>query len=141
MEPTYENVEPLLARSKVNGKVMEYLFRCPVTHFEITGLAAIPQPTAPGMVTVGVGAVVGAEVSSSAQAHADSVLPGAGLVAGIAESVFGFRRSEKKRHQLDRQAQVIQQQMPEQLLLAAFATVANAFRWDADGARWVMAGG
>jgi hypothetical protein len=75
--PTYENVEPLLARSRLNGPRMEYVFRCPETGFEVAGSAELPtyDVTMPNAATVIPGAMAQAEATNRVENAADRFIP------------------------------------------------------------------
>jgi hypothetical protein len=145
MEPTYDNVEPLLSRSRVNGQQMEYVFRCPVTGFEATGTAAIAQYSGANLTTserIGLGnprVAAESEAGWAAQSAAGRLVPGGDIVASFAENIFRLRRGKKRTEQYAAAAATEVQEAPKRMLLEAFGTVADEFRWDDEGGRWIRA--
>jgi hypothetical protein len=139
MEPTADNVAPLLARSRMKGTEMEYVFKCPATGFEATGTAAIPQydttmSDADYARTVAKGAA-SAEGQTAAERAAERVLPAGGFLLGAATDLFRWRRQRRNMERNTAEAQRIAQDTPDRMMLEAFAGVADQFTWD--GERWI----
>jgi hypothetical protein len=140
-EITYENVEPLLVRSRVNGTTMEYVFRCPSTSKEVTGTAPIPQYD----VSVSgqeyakrmAGATVHTEAEFAASDAASRIIPGAGVLVSAADNLFRWRRGQRKSEEVATQAAATAQELPRQMLVQAFGSVADQFTWDPAGSRWI----
>lgn len=140
MDPSYDNVEPLLSRSRVSGPVMEYVFRCPVTGFEATGTAAIPQYGS-GVAGSDYGrAMAGAGAEMAAESAVGRLIPGADSVMLLAENIFRSRRARRKQAESAAASQREQEERPKAMLLEAFSMVSDKFTWDADTERWVSAG-
>jgi hypothetical protein len=127
-----KHIEPLLVRSRVDGTEMEYVFRCPDSGTEIAGRAPIPGY---GGMTAGdyVRGTAGASARSGAAEAAGRVVPGGEVIATLAENVLWFRRSKRKREQAA--AQVPDQAF--ELLVTAFRSVEDRFRWDEQRGGWV----
>lgn len=139
--PTYETVEPLINRSRVNGNTMEYVFRCPATGFEATGTAPIVMAShAPvaGMGEMTLKSVLDPGIGFEARTAADKVIPFSGTIAGFARSARRIGRSVKDNKEALAGSPAAQQQGVQQLALTAFDSVASQFAWD--GTRWVKAG-
>jgi hypothetical protein len=138
---TYENLLPLVESiNSADGKTFEYVFRCPETGFKAVGTATLADAEPPGgrkpslregmKDQMGLGAV---------RDSLERGVPGGTLAADAAEMAMFWKRDRKRKRREIATGKQRLEQTQEQLLVDAFNTVADRFRWDADAGRWVKA--
>jgi hypothetical protein len=146
-QPSYENVEPLLHSSRVDGAIFECVFRCPQTGAEVTGSSPMPDWRAPDVsqapwwtprrLASGEGTFLAGEA-------ADKVVKGASGVLWAADALRDLRRSRRDLKQTAETSAAAaahaQGELPRQMIVTAFASVAHEFAWDGASGRWIKAG-
>jgi hypothetical protein len=138
---TYENVIPLVESvNSADGKTFEYLFRCPETGFKATGKATVPEIEVPGTKRSLREELTSNMGLSGLRDSLERKFPGGTLAADAAEMAAFWKRDKKKKRKDVAEGKARLERAEQQLVLDAFATVANEFEWDAKAERWVKAG-
>jgi hypothetical protein len=141
--PTYADVAPLFATSRVTGNNVEYVFRCPATGAEFVGTATVATQQTKAFMDFSPQTLAREDVRNRAEVALDRAAPHARLALDLAGGLFQWRRQKRKLENPspapppDQAAAADAQKHAEQMMLDAFATVVDKFRWD--GARWVSA--
>jgi hypothetical protein len=139
-EPTFEDVSPMVESSNsTDGKTFEFTFKCPKTGFKATGLATVPE-----LVPESRGTNAASEIGSSlgltaARDRIEEKVPGGRILGDAIQGAIGWRRGKKAQDQAVSAGQERLQNQEQQLVLDAFAQVADKFSWDSKGKRWVKA--
>ena len=137
MDPSYDNVKPLVAATQPEASYLLVTFRCPATGFEIRGEGAWPADglieTQAKVAKRSLFSSIRNTVASQVRTAAGNQLAGstAGSAAANVVQYAGNDGSSQPAKHSDKDA--------EKATLAAFEKVAGSFRWDDDDGRWVAA--
>ncbi len=131
--PTYENVGPLVAAVDDLGGAALVTFRCPATGTEVKSQGEYPKPGIADKVgrVARAGALDRARIGLVRTVQRTAGTAGTlGLAVGetAARKAVAGRSDDQPRHS---------ERATEGAVLSAFAEVADQFRWDKAGGRWV----
>ncbi|MDX6691490.1 MAG: hypothetical protein QOG15_2947 [Solirubrobacteraceae bacterium] len=142
--PTFENVEPSLKDSQIEGRTMHMLFVCPVTGVEVRASAEVPN-----LVTTreafgraaATGVIGGAEVEGREGLFRGAAggLLGRGLGRDAADLAFDLLPSKWRMGSSRVKTPVAGSEDHHRAVVAGFASVADRFTWEEAGSRWVCA--